>query len=76
MASLYEIGEAYGESCAIISARIKELRQAAKDEWDPSVRRRIMLRINSLTPIQRDMRELRDICKNYYTKGGKRSVRE
>ena len=76
MASLYEIGEAYGESYAIISARIKELRQAAKGEWDPSVRRRIMLRIGTLTPIQRDMRELRDICKNYYIRGGEQSVRK
>ena len=76
MASLYEIGEAYGESYAIITARIKELRQAAKGEWDPGVRRRIMLRIGTLTPIQRDMRELRDICKNYYIRGGTQSVRK
>jgi len=76
LASLYEIGEAYGESYAIITARIKELRQAAKDEWDLSARKRIMLRIGTLTPIQRDMRELRDICKNYYTKGGEQRVRK
>lgn len=76
MASLYEIGEMYAESHAAISTRIQELRQAAKKEWDPAERKRLMSRIRELTPIQRDLSELKDICMSYYIKGVNRHVRE
>ena len=56
----------YADSAALIRTRIAELRAAERAETDPDAARRLRLRIETLRPLLREMRELAVLTARYY----------
>ena len=64
--TLLEMSVQYADSAALIRARIRELRDAERHQDDPEAARRLRQRIDVLTPILRECRELAVLTARYY----------
>ena len=64
--TLLEMSVYYADSAALIRTRIAELRAAERAETDPGAARRLRLRIETLRPLLREMRELAVLTARYY----------
>ena len=64
--TLLEISAQYADSAALIRARICELRADERLAEDPAAAGRLRRRINELTPLLRDCRELAVLTARYY----------
>ncbi len=64
--TLLEMSVHYADSAALIRTRIAELRTAERAEADPDAVRRLRLRIETLRPLLREMRELAVLTARYY----------
>lgn len=64
--TLLEMSVYYADSAALIRTRIAELRAAERAETDPDAARRLRLRIETLRPLLREMRELAVLTARYY----------
>lgn len=63
---LLEISVRYAESAALLRGRIQELRGLEKAEADPEQARRIRRRIEILTGIWRETRDIAALTAHYY----------
>ena len=63
--TLLEISHDYETSAALLSKRLKELRQMMKTETDPEKLWHIRRRIVALTPLLTEMNELADLTAHY-----------
>ena len=64
--TLLEMSVDYADSAALIRTRMAELRAAERAETDPDAARRLRLRIETLRPLLREMRELAVLTARYY----------
>ena len=64
--TLTEMSVLYADSAAAIHARIIQLRGEAKLQTDIEQARQLRLRIETLAPLWREMRELSAMTANYY----------
>ena len=64
--TLLEMSVQYADSAALIRARIRELRAEARQQDDPEAVRRLRQRIDVLTPMLRECRELAVLTARYY----------
>ena len=64
--TLLEMSVQYADSAALIRARIRELRAEERQQSDPEAARRLRRRIDDLTPLLRDCRELAVLTARYY----------
>lgn len=64
--TLLEISALYADSAAAIQTRIMELRAAEKAQTDAEAVRLLRRRIEELSPLWREMRELTALTANYY----------
>ena len=56
----------YADIAALIRARIRELRAEERRQSDPEAARRLRRRIDDLTPLLRECRELAVLTARYY----------
>lgn len=73
--TLVEMSVLYADSAAAIRARITELRTAEKSQADPEAARRLRRRIEELSPLWREMRELSTLTAKYYDRSYHRHER-
>jgi hypothetical protein len=66
---LIELAEEYDRSYRLLLGRIKELQAQLKGYAPPEEQAELETRIRDLETLARDMREMRNICRDYYTKG-------
>ncbi len=59
--TLLEMSVQYADSAALIRARIRELRAEERQQADPEAARGLRRRIDELTPLLRECRELADV---------------
>ena len=71
--TLRELSPAYREAAALLSRRLRELRQAAENTDDPEEAWYLRRRIEELKPMLTQMRELAELTEHYYDKGYWRS---
>ena len=64
--TLLEMSVDYADSAALIRTRMAELKAAERAETDPQAVRRLQLRIETLRPLLREMRELAVLTARYY----------
>ena len=64
--TLLEMSVYYADSAALIRTRMAELRAAERAETDPDAARHLRLRIETLRPLLREMRELAVLTARYY----------
>ncbi len=64
--TLLEMSVQYADSAALIRARIRELRTQERQQPDPETSRRLRQRIDALTPLLRECRELAVLTARYY----------
>lgn len=64
--TLREMSQGYQDSAEALRARIAELRIRERLQKDAEDARRIRRRINTLTPIWREMREMASLTAHYY----------
>ena len=64
--TLLEMSAQYAASAALIRARIRELRAEERLQEDPAAARGLHRRINDLTPLLRECRELAVLTARYY----------
>lgn len=64
--TLLEMSAAYQSSAAAIHARIAELRGLERAQTDPDESFRLRRRIDELTPLWREARELAALTAHYY----------
>lgn len=64
--TLLELSVQYAASADAIHGRIVELRAAARVQPDPEAARALRLRIQTLTPLWREARELAALTAHYY----------
>ena len=64
--TLLEMSVQYADSAALIRARIRELRAEARQQEDPEDARLLLRRIDALTPLLRECRELAVLTARYY----------
>ena len=64
--TLSELSVSYQNSAAAIHGRIAELRAKERHLTDPEAAFRIHQRINELTPLLREARELASLTAHYY----------
>ena len=64
--TLLELSAQYDDSAALLRARIRELRAEERQQTDPEAARRLRQRIDVLTPILRECRELAVLTARYY----------
>ena len=64
--TLLELSVQYADSAALIRARIRELRAEERRQSDPEAARRLRRRIDDLTPLLRECRELAVLTARYY----------
>lgn len=64
--TLIELSVQYADSAALIRGRIAELRAAEQAQTDPEAARKLRQRIDTLTPILRECRELAVLTARYY----------
>ena len=66
--TLLELSALYDESATRIRVRMAQLRADAKEQTDPAAAQALRQRIAELTPLLREMRELRRLTEGYYTR--------
>ncbi len=71
--TLKEISHCYEEAAQLLSARLRQLRQALEIEKDPEAIWHLKRRIAELTPILTQMNELAELTAHYYDRGYYRS---
>ena len=64
--TLLEMSVQYADSAALIRARIRELRTQERQQPDPETSRRLRQRIDALTRLLRECRELAVLTARYY----------
>ena len=64
--TLLEMSVYYADSAALIRTRMAELKAAERAETDPQAVRCLQLRIETLRPLLREMRELAVLTARYY----------
>lgn len=64
--TLLEMSAHYADSAALIRTRIKELREAEKQELDPEAAKKLHFRAEALRPMLREMREISTLTARYY----------
>ena len=64
--TLLEMSFSYQNSAAAIHGRIVELRNLARGQTDPEEASRLRRRIDELTPLWREARELAALTAHYY----------
>ena len=64
--TLSEMSVQYDDSAALIRTRIRELRAEERQQSDPETARRLRRRIDELTPLLRECRELAVLTARYY----------
>lgn len=64
--TLLEMSVEYAESANLIRTRIRELRAEKKVTNSPAAIQKINRRINELTPMLRECRELAELTARYY----------
>lgn len=64
--TLLEMSVQYADTAALIRARIRELRAEERRQSDPEAARRLRRRIDDLTPLLRECRELAVLTARYY----------
>lgn len=64
--TLREMSVEYAESANLIRTRIRELRAEKKATNSPAAIQKINRRINELTPMLRECRELAELTARYY----------
>lgn len=73
--TLQEMSVEYAASADLIRTRIRELRAEKKVTNSPTALHKIDQRINELTPMQREMRELSELTKRYYERSHHKNER-
>ena len=66
--TLLEMSVSYADSAARLRLRITELQAALRQSKDPDAIRCLNRRVDALTPLLREMRELADLTAHYYDK--------
>jgi len=66
--TLIEISALYDASAAAIRTRIRQLEELERRQSDPEALRTLRFRIEALTPLLREMREMTFITAHYYDK--------
>lgn len=66
--TLFEMSVLYTDSAAALRTRIAELRIEERRQTDPESARRLRQRIEVLTPLWRETRELAALTANYYNR--------
>ena len=66
--TLLEMSVFYADSAARLRLRITELQTALRQSTDPDTIRRLNRRVDALTALLREMRELADLTAHYYDK--------
>ena len=64
--TLFEMSASYRDSAAAIHGRIVELRVQERAQADPEAAFRLRRRIDELTPLWREARELAALTAHYY----------
>ena len=64
--TLLEMSVQYADTAALIRARSRELRAEERRQSDPEAARRLRRRIDDLTPLLRECRELAVLTARYY----------
>lgn len=64
--TLIELSALYDASAAAIRARILQLEELQRCQTDPEILRALHFRIEALTPLLREMREMTFITAHYY----------
>ena len=64
--TLFEMSASYRDSAAAIHGRIVELRGMERAQADPEAAFRLRRRIDELTPLWREARELAALTAHYY----------
>ena len=64
--TLLEMSVQYADSAALIRTRIRELRAEERQQSDPETARGLRRRIDELTPLLRECRELAVLTARYY----------
>lgn len=64
--TLIEISALYDASAAAIRTRIRQLEEQSLRQTDPETLRALRFRIEALTPLLREMREMTFITAHYY----------
>ncbi len=67
--TLLEMSASYRDSAAAIHGRIVELRLLERAQEDPEAAFRLRRRIDELTPLWREARELAALTAHYYDRG-------
>ena len=66
MMTLIEISTLYSSSAAAIRTRIRQLEEQSLRQTDPEALQALRFRIDALTPLLREMREMTFITAHYY----------
>lgn len=64
--TLLEMSVYYADSAALLRTRMAQLRAMEREAEDPETARRLRLRIETLRPLLREMRELAVLTARYY----------
>ncbi len=64
--TLIEISALYSSSAAAIRTRIRQLEEQSLRQTDPEALQALRFRIETLTPLLREMREMTFITAHYY----------
>ncbi len=64
--TLLEMSAYYADSAALLRTRMAQLRVMEREAADPETARRLRLRIETLRPLLREMRELAVLTARYY----------
>lgn len=66
---LKELAVAYRNSAERLAVRIAQLKQEREQVEDEAVRRTLQLRIETLTAMYRETRDVAVLCERYYERG-------
>ena len=64
--TLLEMSVYYADSAALLRTRMAQLRVMEREAADPETARRLRLRVETLRPLLREMRELAVLTARYY----------
>lgn len=66
---LKELAASYRNSAHILAVRIARLKQELAQTEEPQARRALELRIETLTAMYRETRDVAVVCERYYERG-------
>ena len=64
--TLIELSALYDASAVAIRTRIRQLEEQSRRQTDPETLRALHIRIEALTPLLRETREMSSLCRHYY----------